>query len=128
MMERGFDRVKKMWEKGANAGNQQCGKKDQILMLVTSIFICSHHSSLVFFLRVINHFPNKPWSILLCSTSILNTLWENEKLLIKSNFSFSHIVFFPLGELSAIFVKFRIVFCKLFVTDDHSFQHGCFPI
>ena len=31
-----------------------------------------------------------------------------------SNFSFSHSVFFPVGELSAIFIKFEIVVCKLF--------------
>ena len=30
-----------------------------------------------------------------------------------SNFSFSHCVFYPFGELSAIFIKFEIVVCKL---------------
>ena len=40
--------------------------------------------------------------------------WEKEKLLITSNFSFSHSVFYLFGELSAIFVKFEIVVCKLF--------------
>ena len=40
--------------------------------------------------------------------------WEKEKLLVTSNFSFSYSVFFPLGQLSAIFVKFEIVVCKLF--------------
>ena len=39
--------------------------------------------------------------------------WEKEKLLVKSNFSFSHSVFHPFGKLSAIFIKFRIVVCKL---------------
>ena len=29
-----------------------------------------------------------------------------------SNFSFSHSVFYPFGELSAIFIKFEIVICK----------------
>ena len=38
-----------------------------------------------------------------CLTSLLNTLWEKEKLLVKSNFSFSHGVFYPFRELSAIF-------------------------
>ena len=32
----------------------------------------------------------------------------------KSNFSFSHSVFYPFGELSAIFVLKKIVVCKLF--------------
>ena len=31
-----------------------------------------------------------------------------------SNFSFSHNVFYPYGELFAIFIKFEIVVCKLF--------------
>ena len=42
------------------------------------------------------------------------TLWEKEKLLVTSNFSFSHSVFNPFGELSTIFKKFEIVVCKLF--------------
>ena len=40
--------------------------------------------------------------------------WEKEKLLIMSNFSFSHNVFYLFGELSGIIVKFRIVVFKLF--------------
>ena len=40
--------------------------------------------------------------------------WEKEKLLVTSNFSFSHTVFYPFGELSAIFIKFETVVCKLF--------------
>ena len=50
-----------------------------------------------------------PWE-----TSLLKTLWEKEKLLVMSNFSFSHSVFYLFGELSSIFVKFEIVVCKLF--------------
>ena len=48
----------------------------------------------------------KPWFLRACSTSLLKTLREKEKLLITSNFSFSHSVFYPLypsGELSAIY-------------------------
>ena len=61
-----------------------------------------------------NPFPNKPWFLRVCSTSLLKTLWEKEKLLVTSNFSFSHSVFYPYGELSAIFIKLEIVVCKLF--------------
>ena len=61
-----------------------------------------------------NPFPNKPWFLRVCSTSLLKTLWEKEKLLVTSNFSFSHSVFYPFGELSVIFIKFKIVVCKLF--------------
>ena len=42
------------------------------------------------------------------------TLWEKEKLLVTSNFSFSHCVFYLVGELSAILITFEFVTCKLF--------------
>ena len=47
-------------------------------------------------------------------TSFLKTLGKKEKLLIMSNFSFSHSDFYLFGELSAIFIKSEIVICKLF--------------
>ena len=40
--------------------------------------------------------------------------WEKEKLLVTSNFSFSHSVFYPFEQLSAIIAKFKIVVCNLF--------------
>ena len=61
-----------------------------------------------------NTFPNKPWFLRVCSTDLLKTVWEKEKLLVTSNFSFSHSVFYSFGELSAILIKFEIVVCKLF--------------
>ena len=45
---------------------------------------------------------------------LLKTLGENEKLLVTSNFSFSPNVFYPFEELSVIFIKFKMVVCKLF--------------
>ena len=48
------------------------------------------------------------------AVQVLKTLWEKEKLLITSYFCFSPIVFYPFGELSAIFIKLKIVVCKLF--------------
>ena len=41
-------------------------------------------------------------------------MWEKEKLLVTSNFSFFRSVFYPFGKFSAIFTKFEIVVCKLF--------------
>ena len=64
--------------------------------------------------KFFNPFPSKPWFLRVCSTNLLKTQWEKEKLLITSSFSFSHSVFYPFGELSAIFIKFEIVVCKLF--------------
>ena len=43
----------------------------------------------------INPFPNKPWFLRVCSTSLLKTLWEKEKLLVTSNFSFLQQCFLP---------------------------------
>ena len=51
----------------------------------------------------INPFPNKTGFSRLCSTSLLKTLWENEKLLVTSNFSFSQSFFLPLGKTSCHF-------------------------
>ena len=48
------------------------------------------------------------------STSLLETLQEKEKLLVMSNFSFSHTVFNQSDELYATIMKFKIVICKLF--------------
>ena len=62
---------------------------------------------------IVNPFPNNPWFLRVCSTSLLKTLREKEKLLGTRNFSFSHSVFWPVGELSAILIKFEIVVCKL---------------
>ena len=45
---------------------------------------------------------------------VLETLWEKEKLLVTSNFSFSHSVFYPFRELSDIFNNHEIVVCKPF--------------
>ena len=42
------------------------------------------------------------------------TPWKNKKLIVMSNFSYSLSVFGPFGELSAIFIKFNILFRKLF--------------
>ena len=39
-------------------------------------------------------FPNKALFLSVCSASLLETLWENEKLLVISNFSFSYSVFY----------------------------------
>ena len=52
-----------------------------------------------------------------CCRSLLKTLLEKEKLLVTSNFSFTHSVFYPFWEFS-IFTKFRIVVYKLFQLEE----------
>ena len=52
---------------------------------------------------VYNPFPNKPLFLRACSTSLLKTLWEKEKLSVTSSISFSHGVFYQFGDLPAIY-------------------------
>ena len=70
--------------------------------------------AIIIWYYLLNPFPNKAWFLQVCSTSLWKTLWKKEKLLITSNFSFYHSVFYLSGELSAIFIQFKIVFYKLF--------------
>ena len=58
---------------------------------------------------LLNSFPNKLWFLCVCRTSLLKTVGK------RSNFSFSHNVFYPFGEHSAIVIKFDIVVCSLSV-------------
>ena len=62
----------------------------------------------------LNPFQNKPWFVHVRSVSLLKTLWEKEKLLVTSNFFFSLSIFYRFTDLSAVFIKFKIVVCKLF--------------
>ena len=80
------------------------------LLLVSLCYSIPKQPSWGFF----NPFPNKPWFLRVSCKSLLKTLWEMEKLLVTSNFSFSHSVSYPFEELSSFFIKFEIVICKLF--------------
>ena len=64
-------------------------------------------------INMFHPFPKKPWFLRVCTTILLKTLWENEKLLVTSDFSFSHRVFYQFGGLFAIFIKFEIVLFKV---------------
>ena len=84
------------------------GKKKIIHVFCFLAEGCEKISNLSF-----NPFPNKPWFLLVCSTSLLKTQQEKKKLLLTSNFSLSYSVFYPFQKLFAIFIKFEIVVCKL---------------
>ena len=54
-------------------------------------YTCEIHSSIIYHSKVmanVNPFPNKTWFLRVCRISLLKTLWEKEKLLEMSNFSF----------------------------------------
>ena len=87
-------------------------RKQFCLTLMSSLSndsIMSEGSCILF-----NPFPNKPWFLLVCSAGLLKTLWEKEKLLLMSNFSFSFSIMYRFGELSAIILEFKIVSCEHF--------------
>ena len=96
-----FHRVQNIVEKGKNPGYQH-------FLLFPQFFQKACFSG------VFNPLPNKPWFLRVWRASLLKTLREKEKLLVTSNFSFSHSVFYPFWELSVTFMKFEIVVCKLF--------------
>ena len=107
-------------DKGENAGDQhfllfqQCflnSFKHFFFMFELQVFC---HVQMLSIFPGLNPFPKKPWFLRVCTAGLLKTLWKKDKLLIKSNLSFSHSVFYPFGKLSATFIKFKIVICKLF--------------
>ena len=58
---------------------------------------CELSLDLCFFSSAFNPFPNKSWFLWVCSTSLLKTPEEKEKLLVTSNFSFSQC-FLPVWQ------------------------------
>ena len=61
----------------------------------------------------LNPFPNESWFSCVCFTLHFKKMWEKEKSLVTSNFSFSHNVYYPFGKFAAIFIKFEIVLCQV---------------
>ena len=60
----------------------------------------------------LNPFQTSPAFYVSQYKSVSKALWEKEKLLVTSNFSFSYSVFNPFGELSGNYMKFTIAVCK----------------
>ena len=99
---------RKMKEKRSSEGYEKAKKSEsqitRILLTVTFTFLVLIALQCItqcfFMLKTVSHlavkpFPNKPWFSRVCNRSLLKTLWEKEKLLVTSNFSFSHCVFHP---------------------------------
>ena len=77
----------------------------------------------VFCHRILNPFRNKPRFLRICSTSLLKTLWE-KKLLITSNFSFSHSVFYLfLKSFLPSSTKLKLSSANLFNLDESQICH-----
>ena len=94
-------------------GRKHCGKRRKCWLLAFSPFPTVFFKALSVWFHYFfwnKPFPNKPWFWCVWSTSLMKTLWE-KKLLVTSNISFSHIVFYPFGELFAFF--HQIQNCRL---------------
>ena len=88
--------------------HSRSGRKD-----CTRVDTCQSGQFITCNLYLFFTFPKQALFLRVCSTSALKTLWEKEKLLVTSNFSFSHSLVFPFREPSATFIKSKIVVCKL---------------
>ena len=71
------------------ASGKHCGKTWNCFFEFMTVSKC-------YITEWVNPFPNKPRILRVCIASFLKTLKEKEKLLITSNFSFSHSVFYLL--------------------------------
>ena len=63
----------------------------------------------------INPFPKKLWFLCVCSSSLLKTLWEKEKLFIPSNSPFPKVLSTLLENFPPYSIEFKIVICKPFL-------------
>ena len=97
-------------------------RSSKALVLRSSITLSSNRPKMK--VQTFNPFPTKPWFLCTYSPSLLKTLQKKDKLLITSNFSFSHSVFYQFKEMSSIFIKFEIVVCKLSVWKSLKFVVG----
>ena len=102
-----------------------CGERDIIvtislwckcISLILCVYVCACLSEFVWtrpstFMDSFNPFQNKSWFSYVCCTGLWKTPREEEKLLITSNFSFSHIVLYPFREPAILSIKFEIVVC-----------------
>ena len=73
--------------------------------------------------HVVQPFPNNSLFLHVCSTNLLKTLWEKEKLLVTSNFSFSHNIFYPFGKSSAISSNSRLSSANSFSLEESKLCH-----
>ena len=66
-----------------------------------------------------NPSPNKPWFLCVCSRNVLKTLWEKEKLLVLSNFSFFHSVFYRSKNFLSFSLNFKLSSANSFILEGH---------
>ena len=107
------DRIENTVGKGENAVT-----RSSLFFPFILIILSRNHQNLPFCCDGLNLSQTSPGFISVCKASPLKALWEKEKLLLTSNFSFSHCLFYSFEEVSAFYsavhIKFEIFVCKLF--------------
>ena len=71
-----------------------------------------------------NPFPNKLWFLHVCNKSLWKTLWEKEKLLVTSNFSFYYIVFSRLENFLPFISNLKMSSANPFSLGESKFCFG----
>ena len=71
-------------------GRKHCWKRRKCWLTIFP------HCPTIFSKGFLTPFPDKPWFLFVCSTKLLKTLWEKEKLLPTCNFSFFPQCFLPI--------------------------------
>ena len=83
-------------------------------ILSSAIAFHFHYSSILLFGKELTFSRSGPCFNVSVVQVFLKTVWEKEKLLLMSNFSFSHIIFSMLMANSPPFSSNVIVVCKTF--------------
>ena len=115
--------AKKIWCISNN--NKTCGHREKMLLrnnfaLFLPVLRCFQKLSASGMFKDgiiwywINPLPNKPLFLYVCSSRLLKTLWEKEKLLEHKKQFLLFPWFSTVLANSAIFIKLKIVICKLF--------------
>ena len=68
------------------------------LTMFSTLSKCIGWATMKLLLALFNPLPNNPWFLWPWDRCHLKTLWEKEKVLVTSIFSFSHNVFYPAGN------------------------------
>ena len=92
----------------------QCRSKIRLQVLCSLILICTSCQDNYSTERHFNLFSTKPLVLRVCRRILLKTLWEKEKLLITSNFSFFPQCFLPIWKTQPFSLTFKIFIRKLF--------------
>ena len=87
------------WLKELQQNMGWCTGRRDITEILLKTALNTIQSISYFFRFFLTLSQNKPWFLRVCSISLLKTLWEKEELLVTSNSSFSHSVFYSIVEL-----------------------------